>query len=638
MNPAENHPAPEITRRTFFEATAIAAAGLALPASTRVEAAQAIGAGPTPPPTWPLVPYASGQPEYLNDLSRGGLTAAFASEWDSEHWRLIPFESDATKGTMIVAGQNAKCPELTFEVPLKGWHALYIGLTSNEAHSRLEIKLSGDPAFSLFSDHPMLPRQAYERGWGHYTNKFIQNYFWKYADLSGQKFTLRQVKVVLDLEHPDSPANLRHAGWVAYLKAVPMSSVEVSEMLADRKQSENRRLIATHDVTTSAAWLSYYSAEDIRRELEPYRNTDFFRMDWEGGKGDVTHFPSKIGQMVSFDWQKQQYQSFERLTAQSFKMLKSKGVDPLRVALEACHEMGMEFHASYRVSGFLYPPPRDERNTGGVFWRHPEWRGVGRDGKSAPRISYAFPEVRRWVVSLLREMATYPIDGITILYNRRPPVVEYEKPMVDSFLAKYGEDPRKLDEKDPRWLAHRGTFVTAFMQEVRQAMDEISGRKGGKRLQVSAVVMGTEERNQFYALDLRHWVRQGLVDWIIPYQSGNDLVSTRDSFDNPADAAYFVNLVKGTSCKVAPNLLPRELPPTTYLKRAAALYGAGVDGLYCWDTFNRCDYSDSWAALRRLGHRNELEAWAKAGSPGTISNRDAVRMLGIWNMAYDSAS
>jgi len=35
------------------------------------------------------------------------------------------------------------------------------------------------------------------------------------------------------------------------------------------------------------------------------------------------------------------------------------------------------------------------------------------------------------VVSVLREIAAYGVDGIALLYCRRPPLLDYEPPLVD---------------------------------------------------------------------------------------------------------------------------------------------------------------------------------------------------------------
>ena len=82
---------------------------------------------------------------------------------------------------------------------------------------------------------------------------------------------------------------------------------------------------------------------------------------------------------------------------------------------------------------------------------------IGKDGRTAPRISYAFPDARRAIIDLLLEVARKPIDGVSIFYNRRPPLVGYEPPLVESFITDHGEDPRQLHDDDPRWLRYRCT-------------------------------------------------------------------------------------------------------------------------------------------------------------------------------------
>jgi hypothetical protein len=168
-------------------------------------------------------------------------------------------------------------------------------------------------------------------------------------------------------------------------------------------------------------------------------------------------------------------------------------------------------------------------------------------------------------------------------------------------------------------------------------MDDI-GRGTGRRIQMSAVVMGTEKKNLQEAIDLRAWVSAGVVDWIIPYTTGNDLLSTRVSFADPQDAGWMVDLTRGTSCRVAANLMPREMAPEDYRRKAARLKSAGVSHFYFWDTFDRCDFSPSWSALRRLGHLDELEAWMAAGGPPLEQERQKLLRLGDWNMRYDTAS
>jgi hypothetical protein len=241
------------------------------------------------------------------------------------------------------------------------------------------------------------------------------------------------------------------------------------------------------------------------------------------------------------------------------------------------------------------------------------------------------------VIALLEEVARYPIDGVCIAFNRRPPLVEYEGPVIEAFRARHGIDPRSLDEQDPRWLAARATFLTTFMRELRQAMQRSgAARRAPRAPAVSAIVLGTEAENLGAGLDLADWIREGLVDTLIPYTSGPGLDSSAASWLDPAAAAYFVRLTQGTRCTLACNLIPRRMEPEDNRRRAVGLYRAGVPHLFFWDVDQRADYGIAWSALRRLGHVEELDAWSAAGSPAIPRPTSAFKRLGDWDLTYQT--
>ena len=87
-------------------------------------------------------------------------------------------------------------------------------------------------------------------------------------------------------DSPDSVGNPSHGAWVAYIKLVPLSEEEVKRVKEEREGGKNRRLWAHND-----AWSYHYafrpvSAADIRREIEPFRDSDFSRLYWEAASGD----------------------------------------------------------------------------------------------------------------------------------------------------------------------------------------------------------------------------------------------------------------------------------------------------------------------------------------------------------------
>jgi len=465
----------------------------------------------------------------------------------------------------------------------------------------------------------------------------IDEYYWRTAELMDQdELVFQQFSRLLVPENPDSVGNTCRGAWLAYIKLVPLDSSQVSAMKADRNQKTTRTLFCHHDAW-SYTW-SYHptSQAEIRREIEPLRDSDFIRLYWEAGSGDRMNYPTKLSKITpADDWIGDPYRVGDRLAKESWMTFRDKGIDPLRTALDYAHELGLEFHATYRTSGFHYPVPHDEWNEGGAYDQHPEWRGRDKLGQSTPRLSFAYQGVRDMVIGFLKEIASYPVEGICLAYNRRPPYLEYEQPLIDGFLSKFGKDPRKFDSKDPQWLDFRASFMTRFMRELRQGLAEVQAlTKRERPIAISAIVLSSEAENLFYGLNLKQWVDQGLVDTLIPYSSAENIISSQNSWEDPKSADYFYKITRGSNCKLALNLMPRQMSPDEYRRRASALYQAGSEHLFFWDHDARNDFSPSWEVLSNLGHRDELEEWVRKGKPEFQPQHSQLTKLGDWDLSY----
>ena len=167
-------------------------------------------------------------------------------------------------------------------------------------------------------------------------------------------------------------------------------------------------------------------------------------------------------------------------------------------------------------------------------------------------------------------------------------------------------------------------------------MDEVAEeRKLGRRIQVSAVTMRDERENMLYGMDLKAWIDEGLVDTIIPYTSERMLDSAAESWADPETVRYFVELTRGTGCKLAPNIMPRQMSADEYRSRIAGLYSVGVENFLFWDCApNRANFTYSYDAMRRLGHRDEIEAWSAEGRPSHGPTRIELKQLGGWDYRY----
>ena len=586
---------------------------------------------------------------YLSDLDRSEPQSALSREWKRGTWQLLDYTAewdpddaeiypirnafqqkpDASRyfsGTLLLATHGNQAPEITYSPDRSGWYRIYVGIYRKpfEESKAVDVRLSRDPAFTTL--------EGGEGGKDQQEN-WLDEVYWKTADLTGQDIHFRQITF----------PQIRHA-WVAFIKLVPLSEDQVQEFETDRKNPEHRRLFVHTD---PGIHNEDGSREVILSILDPLRHGDVARLYWETGWGDLVFYSSSIANSIAKDpTQIAEHgddaaepfypREWDRNQAKTWQAYRKSGIDPLAVVVEFAHQHDIELHAAYRMGGVLFPAPHYHDNEDSFFERHPELRCIDREGNRLPRISYAFPETRKYVLSLFREMASnYAIDGVALLYNRRPPLLAYEAPIVEGFQAKYGEDPRELDPSDERWLSFRASFLTRFMRELREMLDEVEREQGRSRLGVTALVCRAGE-NILHGMDLKTWIQEGLVDTLIPYSSSVRLHSYVTAWDDPKDVEHFVSLVKDTDCELALNLMPRALTRHEFYDLAYRLYQSGVERFFFWDGLGRTGGVGRWRRAFRLGHRAEVEEWFEQGKPSLLPS--AVRLWSVdgWDLRVET--
>jgi len=516
---------------------------------------------------------------WLSDMSNCIPKHALSRRRKKYHWQLIDYEAEGgLEGVLLNAGPETDAPDIVFPLNLSGWHSIYVGIwgrkLGEELDFKVKVRLKDDPCFVTFTRE----KPSYST---------IEEGFWKHADLTGQHLVIGQQK-----------SGYTASASLAYVRLTSLSDEEVERIHQDRIRKDTKRLIAANDSFSDLFRKRPTTKKEISEMVEPYRFTDFKKVFLEIGSGGwffgrgrlygegVEDFP-RVG---------------DRFVAESIQILLSKGINPLKTAMEHAHSMGLEFHVSQRVE--LYTSPIFEESNDEFYGEHPEYRLIDRDGTEITGLSYAYPEVRKYFISLLKEAASYGADGAVVIYVRAPPIILYEKPLVEGFQKRYGIDPRTLDERDEKWLQYRASFITQFMRELRQGMDEV-GEELGRRLETSAITLATGDENTFYGLDVDAWVKEGLIDNLIPYPCRGD------KSEEEIDMGYYAKVTKGTGCKLYPNVMPRRMPAEEFRSKAQTYYQAGADGLFFWDTNVRHDTTAMWDAIRRLGHVDELEEWAK---------------------------
>jgi uncharacterized lipoprotein YddW (UPF0748 family) len=213
-----------------------------------------------------------------------------------------------------------------------------------------------------------------------------------------------------------------------------------------------------------------------------------------------------------------------------------QGWDPLKSAIKLAHERGMELHAwvwifaagNQRHNLLLNQPAS---YPGPVLSKHPDWAGYDNRGQTIPLTQTkpffdpANPEVRRYLIALLEEIATnYEVDGIQLDYIRYPFQDEsanqtygYGMAARQQFQALTGVDPAKISPRDrqlwKKWTDFRLQQIDSFVATASQRL-----RAKRPSLIISAAVFPIPRRERLQRLqqNWEDWVNRGDVDLVIP--------------------------------------------------------------------------------------------------------------------------
>jgi hypothetical protein len=519
--------------------------------------------------------------KYLSDMSVCTPTSALSKINKMKHWTLLPYETEEVSGVMIRAGSHAEAPEVTLPLEASGWYTIFLGFW-NPHHdwngdTTIRLKLTGDPCFQPISDFDHEGEIAAPMLWD---RAELRECFFRCADLTGKDLVIAQ----------QSKGQPKKA-YVAYIKLIPLSSEEVASIQTDRADRNSRKIVATNDGVSFFHHKACTTKEELLEQFDQYRYSDIGKLVWAVSYGDRTNYPSEVGRcltakMADLDVTlapeyRRPYECLDALHAQ--------GLTPVQVALEHAHGIGLKFDVMFRMGISQDLPPHGLHYEGFLADR-PELRMLAKDGTPLALASYAFPEVQAFMLSLIREVVeTFDIDGVQLGWIRGPQFVGYEAPFVKDFMSEHGEDPRELDQNDIRAQRLRARYLTNFMRSVRRLLKEL-GDQRGREIELSAWGH-TPQSNFFFGMDIETWMTEKLID----------------SFMGP-DPEGLLDIARAHDCK----FYLSERPIEVVLKG----HQAGVDGFAFWDlNIPVFGYShelpESWAVTSRMGHKNEVAAFAK---------------------------
>ena len=284
--------------------------------------------------------------------------------------------------------------------------------------------------------------------------------------------------------------------------------------------------------------------EDAWRPIDEVAGTAVDTFVYGVEREDGLFYPSKVGMCFGSDIQPFQESTYWRLW-ENMQSLIDRGLDPLNVLIDRAHEKGMDFFASLRMAGYGGIEPRLQIGL-------PNTRG-----------DFAHAEVRDHQLAVLTELATdYSVEGLEL----------------DFAFSPYHFMPDQAEKGVP--------VMTEYVKKISEM---VRGRPGSPG-QVGARVLPTEEMCLNGGLDVRAWMEQGLVDYVVPMLY---LDCTLDP-DMPID--WLTQLGTETDVSVYGMLQPCDMdyaesrrfytvenPTPAHMRAAAAnFFDRGADGVYTW--------------------------------------------------------
>jgi hypothetical protein len=284
--------------------------------------------------------------------------------------------------------------------------------------------------------------------------------------------------------------------------------------------------------------------EDAWGPIDEVAGTTVDTFSYGVSRGDGLFYPSKVGLRFGANKDSFDMAAYWRVW-ENMQSLIDRGLDPLQVLIDRAHDKGMDFIASLRMG------------------EHPGLEGdysVGGGGRG-----YVHAEPRQHKLAVFEELATqYAIEGVEL-----------------DFAAAPGGSSFCFTPED---AVEYAPVMTELVGQIATLVRQRPGQPG----LIGARVYPTEELNLKAGLDVTTWLREGLVDFVVPVLYLSFILDS----DMPID--WLVEAAHEHDISVYPMLQPfstdetrsrsPRLNATPEMMRAAAasFYEKGADGLYTW--------------------------------------------------------
>ena len=412
---------------------------------------------------------------------------------------------------------------------------------------------------------------------------------------------------------------------ITHVRIRPLDPGEAALLSHQNDPTANRRVIYNND-GFSGFGEKDWQPSDLYKQIDRFRDSDALRLDVQTVSAGRVQYPSAYAEFFGENTAGFQRQ-FEVNAAANYRKLEAAGMSLYPALVKRGAEIGLPVWGSIRVSA-TYGTGAWGATFNGRLWReHPEFRIRQKNGQpieGRAQMSFACEKVREEQLGQLVDLARLGCAGVTVDFLM-PPVLGYDEPLLEEFQRRHGEDPRRLPDNDPRWIDLRCEVITGFLRDLRNRLNAL-GQKESRPIGVTVRVPAVGCR--MLGFDPEVWIREKLVDELVP--------GFPDS-EKWYDAEPWVKMASGSGVKIFGNIeffihetsraeltdaevaagmkegIQTVYTRDHYLRRAAELYRAGVDGLYLYNNFMHDAPRNP--SLNFLGDKTWVKRWSDFEDP-----------------------
>ncbi len=244
-----------------------------------------------------------------------------------------------------------------------------------------------------------------------------------------------------------------------------------------KSEKDSHVLVITSDFNSVRRCGTHEELMQVARIMISAR-PDIVAMD--AASPDLVNFKSAIGHFI---------------VGSNFDALFEAGYDPYGVMVDTLKKHGITVLANIRMNDhhgrehYWSPWERDHVDWSlGKDTGTRDWRAIGE----LRHMDYAIEGVGEYRLSILEEIVSrYDVDGIQLDFGRTAPFVS---------------EPKRENAK----------FLTEYIRDVRNMMDEVRKDQGNKRLLLGAILPWDPAFCMKEGLDVGTWIQGGLVDFVSP--------------------------------------------------------------------------------------------------------------------------